>query len=110
LPFWLGIVLIGSAVFVLANILKKHVNVDAFFKPGTKQSVKMFILIFISFLLLPLLGFSVGLAFFSGVTMRIMGKHGWMACGLTAVGIAIGIHFVFGQWLHIPLPAGMVGW
>ena len=110
LPFWLGIVLIGSAVFVLVNILKKHVKVDAFLKSGTKKSAMMFILIFISFLFLPLLGFSVGLAFFSGVTMRVMGKHSWMACGLTAVGIAIGVHFVFGQWLHIPLPVGMVGW
>jgi uncharacterized membrane protein len=110
LPLWLGIVLIGSAVFVLLNVLRKHVKVDTFLKPGTKQSAMMLILIFISFLLLPLLGFSVGLAFFSGVTMRVMGKHGWMACGLTTVGIAIGIHFVFGQWLHIPLPAGMVGW
>ena len=110
LPLWLGIVLIGSAVFVLLNILRKQVKVDTFFKPGTKQSAMMFILIFISFLLLPLLGFSVGLAFFSGLTMRVMGKHGWMACGLTAVGIAIGIHFVFGQWLHIPLPTGIVGW
>ena len=110
LPLWLGIVLIGSAVFVLLNILRKQVKVDAFFKTGTKQSAMMFILIFISFLLLPLLGFAVGLAFFSGLTMRVMGKHSWMACGLTAVGVAIGIRFVFGQWLHIPLPAGIVGW
>jgi putative tricarboxylic transport membrane protein len=110
LPLWLGIVLIGSSVFVLLNILRKQVKVDAFFKPGTKQSAMMFILIFISFLLLPLLGFSVGFAFFSSLTMRIMGKHSWMACGLTAVGIAIGVHFVFGQWLHIPLPTGIVGW
>jgi hypothetical protein len=110
LPLWLGIVLIGSAVFVLLNILKKHVKVDSFLKPRTKQSAMMFVLIFISFLLLPLLGFAVGLAFFSAVTMRVMGKHSWKACGLTAVGVAIGIHFVFGQWLHIPLPAGIVGW
>jgi uncharacterized membrane protein len=110
LPLWLGIVLIGSAVFVLLNILRKQVKVDAFFKTGTKQSGMMFILIFISFLLLPLLGFAVGLALFCGLTMRVMGKHSWMACGLTAVGVAIGVHFVFGQWLHIPLPAGIVGW
>jgi putative tricarboxylic transport membrane protein len=110
LPLWLGIVLIGSAVFVLVNILRKQVKADTFLKPRTKKSAMMFILIFISFLLLPLLGFAVGLAFFSGLTMRVMGKHSWMACGLTAVGIAIGIHFVFGQWLNIPLPAGVVGW
>jgi len=110
LPLWLGIVLIGSAIFVIANIFRKHGVVETFLKPRTKQSALMFILIFVSFLLLPWFGFAVGLAFFSGLTMRVMGKHGWIACGLTAVGIAIGIHFVFGQWLHIPLPVGIVGW
>jgi hypothetical protein len=110
LPLWLGIVLIGSAVFVIANILRQHSTVEPFLKPRTKQSATMFILIVISFLLLPLLGFAVGLAFFTGLTMRVMGRHGWIACGLTAVGIAIGIHFVFGQWLNIPLPTGIVGW
>ncbi len=110
LPLWLGIVLIGSAVFVIFKILRKHGKVEAFLKPGTKQSAMMFILIFISFLFLPLLGFAIGFAFFSGMTMRVMGKHSWIACGLTAVGIAIGIHFFFGQWLHIPLPTSIVGW
>ena len=110
LPLWIGIVLIGSAVFVIANILRKHGSVEVFLKPRTKQSAMMLILIVISFLLLPLLGFAVGLAFFTGLTMRVMGKHSWIACGLTAVGITIGIHFVFGQWLNIPLPTGIVGW
>ena len=110
LPLWLGIVLIGSACFVVLNILRKHGKVEAFLKRGTKQSGMMFILIFFSFLLLPLLGFAIGLAFFSGLTMRVMGKHSWMACGLTAIGIAIGIRLVFSHWLMIPLPTGIVGW
>jgi putative tricarboxylic transport membrane protein len=110
LPLWLGIVLIGCAVFVILNILKKRRAVETFIKPRTKQSAMMFILILISFVLLPLLGFAVGLAFFCGLAMRVMGKHSWIGCGLTAVGIAIGIHFVFGQWLFIPLPTGIVGW
>jgi hypothetical protein len=42
--------------------------------------------------------------------MRLLGKHGWVSCGLTAVGIGIGIRYVFGHWLNIPLPAGVVGW
>jgi putative tricarboxylic transport membrane protein len=110
LPLWLGIALIGCAIFVILNILKKRRAVETFIKPRTKQSAMMFTLILISFLLLPLLGFAAGFAFFCGLAMRVMGKHSWIGCGLTAVGIAIGIHFAFGQWLHIPLPAGIVGW
>jgi len=41
--------------------------------------------------LLPLLGFSVGLALFTATAMRIIGKHPMLMCGLTAVGTAIGI-------------------
>jgi putative tricarboxylic transport membrane protein len=110
LPLWLGAALIGCAVFVIFNILRKHGAVEPFLKPRTRQSAMMLILILFSFLLLPWLGFSVGLAFFCGLAMRVMGRHSWFNCGLTAVGIAIGIHFVFGQWLHIPLPTGIVGW
>jgi hypothetical protein len=68
------------------------------------------IIIFITFLLLPLLGFSIGLALFVGITMRIMGRHGWVSCGLTAVVTAIGIHLIFIYWLTIPLPQGLIGW
>jgi hypothetical protein len=42
--------------------------------------------------------------------MRLMGKHRWASCGLTAVGIGVGIRLVFGHWLSIPLPTGVVGW
>jgi hypothetical protein len=68
------------------------------------------IIIFITFLLLPLLGFSIGLALFVGVTMRIMGKHRWVPCSLTAVVTAICIHLIFISWLTIPLPQGLIGW
>lgn len=30
--------------------------------------------------------------------------------GLAAVVTAVGIHFLFGHWLDIPLPTGWVGW
>jgi hypothetical protein len=67
-------------------------------------------LIVVALLLLPLLGFSVGFALFTGTAMRLMGRHRWIVCALTSVGIAIGIHFAFGEWLSIPLPSGIVGW
>jgi putative tricarboxylic transport membrane protein len=110
LPLWVGVVLIGCAIFVIINILKKHVKIGTFFKPRTKLGLHVLIIIFITFLLLPLLGFSIGLALFVGITMRIMGKHRWVSCGLTAVVTAIAIHFIFGHWLSIPLPTGIIGW
>jgi hypothetical protein len=110
LPLWIGISIAGFAIVVILNILRKHKKVGAFFKPRTREGLKILFLIIVTFLLLPFLGFSIGFGLFAGITMRFMGKHRWVTCGLTAVGIAIGIRYVFGHWLSIPLPKGVVGW
>ena len=110
LPLWIGICITGFAIVVIFNILRKHEKVGAFLKPRTREGFKLFIIIITTFLLLPFLGFSIGLGLFAGVTMRIMGRHRWVPCGLTAVGIAIGIRLIFGHWLSIPTATGIVGW
>ena len=110
LPLWVGVVLVGCAIFVIINVLKKHDKIGTFFKPRTKLGLRVLIIIFITFLFLPFLGFSIGLALFVGITMRIMGKHGWVSCSLTAVVTAICIHLIFISWLTIPLPQGLIGW
>ncbi len=110
LPLWLGIALLCSSIAIIFKILRKRGLSKRFFEARTREGAKVLIIIIVSFLFFPLLGFSIALALFAGVTMRATGRHSWSVCGLTALGIAIGIHFVFGQWLHIPLPTGIVGW
>jgi hypothetical protein len=110
LPLWVGVVLIGCAIFVIINVLRKHDKIGTFFKPRTKLGLRVLIIIFITFLLLPLLGFSIGLGLFVGITMRIMGKHRWVSCSLTAVVTGVCIHLIFISWLTIPLPQGLIGW
>ncbi len=110
LPLWVGIIIAGCAIYVIIDVLKKHHKIGTFFKPRTKLGLHVLVIIFITFLLLPLLGFSIGLALFAGITMRIMGKHRWLSCSLTAVVTAICIHLIFISWLTIPLPQGLIGW
>ena len=110
LPLWVGIIIAGCAIYVIIDVLKKHHKIGTFFKPRTKLGLHVLVIIFITFLLLPLLGFSIGLAVFVGITMRIMGKHRWLSCSLTAVVTAICIHLIFISWLTIPLPQGLIGW
>lgn len=110
LPLWLGFGIVGCSIVVILKTLKKQKITEAFFKPRTKLAVSILIQIAIAFLLFPLLGFSIVLGLFVGTSMRIMGKHGWIACGLTTVITAIAIHYIFDHWLSIPLPTGMIGW
>ena len=110
LPLWVGICITICSIVLIVNLIRKHEKAGTFFKPKTKEVFKILFLIIATFLLLPVFGFSVGFGLFAGVTMRVMGKHHWIGCGLTAVGIAIGIRFVFAHLLSIPLPTGIAGW
>jgi putative tricarboxylic transport membrane protein len=111
LPFWVGIgVLVGGVVEVIKVSRKKGTDMGVFLTPRSKLGFQMLVLIVITFLLLPVLGFSVGLALCTAAAMRVIGKHKILTCGLTALGSAIFIRVVFAQWLDIPLPTGMIGW
>jgi hypothetical protein len=110
LPLWLGIALMGSSIGVMIKTFLKTDRTGLFFKPRTKIGIKMLVLIGITFLLFPLFGFSIGLALFTTASMKTLGKHRLVVCGLTGVVTAVGIHFLFGRWLDIPLPTGVIGW
>jgi len=109
LPRWIGFGITACALVILVQVLKKNRKADEFFRPGTKMGVRILIEIVITFLLFPLLGFSIALGMFTGVAMRTMGKHRWISCGLTAAITAVSVHFLFGHYLDIPLPTGMIG-
>jgi putative tricarboxylic transport membrane protein len=110
LPFWLGLIMAGSALFVLAATFRKKEGWGKFFVPETIKCLQILVLIVCVFLLLPIFGFSTGLALITGACMRLMGKHTWASCAVTVVVTAVCIHYLFGNWLNIPLPGGMIGW
>ncbi len=109
LPRWIGIGITVCSLVILAQSLRKKRKAGEFFKPGTKMGVKILIEIIVTFLLFPVLGFSIALGIFTGVAMRTMARHRWISCGLTAAVTAVCVHFLFGHYLDIPLPTGMIG-
>ena len=110
LPLWLGIgLMICSIPVIVAELINKEKS-EKLLRPETVKCVKVLILIVTVFLLLPVFGFSAGLALITAGGMRLMGKPSWGACAVTVIVTAVAIHYLFGQWLGIPLPEGMIGW
>ena len=110
MPLWLGITLMVCSIPVIITDLRTKEKSERLFRPETAKCLKVLILIVTVFLSLPVLGFSAGLALITAGGMRLMGKHSWVSCVVTVLATAIGIHYLFGQWLSIPLPKGMIGW
>jgi putative tricarboxylic transport membrane protein len=109
-PLWLGITLMACSVPVIITDLRTKERSERLFRPETAKCLRVLILVVAVFLSLPVLGFSAGLALITAGGMRLMGKHSWLSCGITVVVTAVCIHYLFGQWLGIPLPEGMLGW
>jgi putative tricarboxylic transport membrane protein len=110
LPLWLGGTLTVCALPVIVTDLRSTERSQKLFRPETVKCLRVLILIVTVFLTLPVLGFSVGLALITAGGMRLLGRHGWVFCVVTVIGTAVCIHYLFGQWLGIPLPKGMIGW
>ena len=107
---WLGIALTVCSIPVIITDLRTTERSEKLFQPETWKCLKVLILIVTVFLALPAFGFSAGLALITGGGMRLMGKRSWVSCVVTVIGTAVCIHYLFGQWLSIPLPKGMIGW
>jgi len=110
LPLWLGIGLTISSIPIIVTEFRNSQRSERLFRPETLKCVQVFILIMAVFLSLPILGFSVGLALITAGGMRLMGKHSWASCIVIVIVTAVCIHYLFGQWLGIPLPKGIIGW
>ncbi len=110
LPTWIGYVLAVCAIVVTAQEVRAADTQASFFQARTRMAVKVLLLIAATFLIFPLVGFSVGFGLFVCATMRLMGRHRWVTCGIAAVVVAVVIHYLFAVWLDIPLPTGRIGW
>jgi len=110
LPFWLGVTLMVCAIPVIVTDLRATEKSERLFRPETAKCLKVLALVVAVFLTLPVLGFSAGLALITGGGMRLMGKHSWVSCVVVVIGTAVCVRYLFGQWLSIPLPKGMIGW
>ena len=110
LPFWLGIgFLVCGMVITLKAAKRGGSKKEAFCHPKTPYVVYLLIALVITFLFVPVLGLTLCLALFTGFTMRLMGKHSWGLCLVLAGITGLGIRLVFGHWLDIPLPKGLMG-
>ena len=108
LPLWIGIALIACAIVTIIKAIRKFGREKGrFFQPKTRQVVFVLVTLIVTFLLVPVFGLSLGLALFTGFTMRTAGRHGWILCVLVAVITAAAVRLIFGHVLDIPLPKGV---
>ncbi len=74
LPLWIGIVLIGCAIVTIIKAVRQYgQEKEGFVQAKTRRVGFVFVTLIVTFLLVRVLGLSLGLALFTGFTMRAAG-------------------------------------
>jgi putative tricarboxylic transport membrane protein len=110
MPLWIGMVLMGCAVIIIVQSLKRSTGSQKeFVTPKTRKVGFVFAALVVTFLFMRIFGLAVSLGLFTGVTMKTLGRHGWPLSALVTLVTAVAVYVIFGYLLDIPLPKGFLG-
>ncbi|MEK7385626.1 MAG: tripartite tricarboxylate transporter TctB family protein [candidate division NC10 bacterium] len=105
-PFWLGLIMVlmcaAIAIQALVRASRRAFVSRAQLRPVLKvlwPAVAMVVV-------MQWLGLYVAAAFYTGFSMRWIGRHSWLAVAAVAVGFPLVTFFIFEKWFLVPMPKG----
>ncbi len=112
LPFWLSVglgissaVLLGRAVVLPADRFAPAFFID---RTGWMRVVWVFAGYLLAVVVMKPLGIVISLALLMVATMPAFGSRNWKVIALTAILTPLGVYLVFGHWLKVDLPMGIL--
>lgn len=112
MPFWLsvGLGIMSAALLVRAVALPAGRFGPAFFsdRNGGMRLILVLAGYLLSILVMKPLGMPFSLAILTAIAMPVFGSRNWKAIALTSILTLLGVYLVFGRWLSVPLPMGVL--
>ena len=105
-PFWLGAILIFASVTIGVQAWRR--TTDRPFVTRSQLGPVLMVLwpATLMVVLITPLGLYVAAALYLGFYMRWVGRHGWLAVVLCAIGVPLVTFAVFELWFLVPMPKG----
>ena len=112
MPSWLsvGLGITSAALLVRAVALPARLFDPVFFpdRVGGVRVISLLASYLLAILLVKPLGMPLSLAILTAATMPVFGSRNWKAIALTAILTLFGVYLIFGRWLGVPLPMGVL--
>jgi putative tricarboxylic transport membrane protein len=112
MPFWLsvGLGITAAAVLVRAVALPARLFEPAFYpdRAGGMRVILVLTGYLLAIVLMKPLGLPLSMAVLTAITMPVFGSRSWKAIALTAILTLFGVYLIFGRWLGVPLPMGIL--
>ena len=112
MPFWLAVGLgITSAALLVRAVALPARLFDPVFFPDRAGGIRVILVLagyLLAIVLMKPLGMPISMAILTAATMPVFGSRNWKAIALTAILTLFGVYLVFGRWLGVPLPMGVL--
>ena len=112
MPFWLSVGLgITAAILLVRAIALPAGRFAPLFYPDRAGGMRVILILagyLLAIVLMKPLGMPISLAIITAVTMPVFGARNWKAIALTAILTLFGVYLIFGRWLGVPLPMGVL--
>lgn len=112
LPFWLSVGLgITAALLLVRAVVIPAGRFDPAFYPDRIGGIRVILVLagyLVAIVLMKPLGMPISLAVLTAITMPVFGSRSWKAIALTAILTLFGVYLIFGRWLGVPLPMGVL--
>jgi hypothetical protein len=107
-PFWLGVIMIATCVAIFARAWRRSTDAPFVTRAQLGPVLKVLWPATLMVILVKPLGLYVASALYIGFYMRWVGRHGWVAVALCAIGVPALTFLVFETWFLVPMPKGPV--
>ncbi len=109
-PFFIGVFLIlPFSIILLILGLKSKKSEPIFEKYGLRKFLLMILKFILWIIAMPYLGYVIVIFVATYCFCKVMKLEGWLKPLAMSVGTALFIYLLFGYWLYIDLPRGILG-
>jgi len=106
LPFWLGVILIGTAIAIAVQAAAKTDGTVFVTRAQLGPVLKVLVPAAALVLFTQLIGLYVSSAIYLALYMRWIGRHRWTAIAGVAIGVPVVTFLIFEKWFLVPMPKG----
>jgi hypothetical protein len=105
-PFWLGVILILASATITVQAWRRAIDRPFVTREQLSPVLKVLWPATVMVILITPLGLYVASATYLAFYMRWVGRHGWLAVALCAIGVPLLTFVVFELWFLVPMPKG----
>jgi hypothetical protein len=105
-PFWLAVAMVAACALIVLQALRQRTGKTFVSREQLRPVLSVLVPATAMVVIMEGAGLYVAAALYIAFYMRWVGRHGWLAIAVLALGIPIVTFVIFERWFLVPMPKG----